>query len=174
MKSPYHELEAEEAAAYIAEGALAIDEQTWTAEEIEGHKRHFSDIKDKADAAKKRKTQADAASSSEAAVNEEAIAQRVAALIAAPKQLPLRRVAALTSDAAAVAEGAVRRASAPGTITFRESEYESVVDSIGRAARSARHAERLCEQAAQSFKAEATALEAVREHLQVQMYQAQL
>ena len=173
MKSPYHELEAEEAASYIAEGALAIDEQTWTAAEIEGHKRHFSDIKDKADAAKKRKTQADAASSSEAAVNEEAIAQRVAALIAAPKQLPLRR-RELTSDAAASSEGAVRRASAPGIITFRESEYESVVDSIGRAARSARHAERLCEQAAQSFKAEATALEAVREHLQVQMYQAQL
>jgi hypothetical protein len=171
MKSPYHELEAEEAASYIAEGALTIDEQTWTAEEIEGHKRHFADIKDKADA-KKRRTQSDAAS--EAAVNEEAIAQRVAALIAAPKQLPLRRVAALTSDAAAGAEGAVRRASAPGTITFRESEYESVVDSIGRAARSARHAERLCEQAAQSFKAEAAALEAVREHLQVQMYQAQL
>jgi len=173
MKSPYHELEAEEAASYIAEGALTIDEQTWTAEEIEGHKRHFAEMTDKAEA-KKRRTQADTEQD-----NQEAIAQRVAALIqnapqqAAPKQLPLRR-RELTGDGASEGGIGVRSRTAPGFIQFRESVYESVLDSIGRAARSARHAERLCEQAAQSFKAEATALEAVREHLAVQMYHAQL
>ena len=91
MKSPYHSLEAEEAATYIAEGALTIVEQTWTAEEIEGHKRHFAEMKNKAEA-KKRRTQSDAEQD-----NQEAIAQRVAALIqnapqqAAPQQLLPRR-----------------------------------------------------------------------------------
>ena len=130
--------------------------------------------------AKKRRTQSDAEQD-----HSEAIAQRVAALIqnapqqAAPQQAQLipRRREMISSAGDGASEGGfvgVRSSTAPGMIQFRENEYEAVLDSIGRAARSARHAERLCEQAAQSFKAEATALESVREHLAVQMYQAQL
>ena len=98
---------------------------------------------------------------------------------AAPQQAQLipRRREMSSSAGDGASEGGpigVRSRTAPGVIQFRENEYEAVLDSIGRAARPARHAERLCEQAAQSFKAEAVALEASREHLQVQMYQAQL
>ena len=50
------------------------------------------------------------------------------------------------------------------TVTLRTQELQMVLDSIKRAALNVRSAERLCETAAQTFRMEATALEAAHTH----------
>ncbi len=112
--------------------------------------------------------------------NTDAIATRVAALLTQQQQsgsgasgsggLPPSGSDAPSADGGQVV---LRRKAKPVQIVFRHHEYEAVLDSIGRAARSARHAEKLREAACTSFQAEASALEVARGHLANQAYQAQ-
>ena len=52
-----------------------------------------------------------------------------------------------------------------GTVELRTSELIMVLDSLKRCALSVREAERLCERAGTTFRAEATALDAAHMHL---------
>ena len=56
----------------------------------------------------------------------------------------------------------------PGEVIVRGGEMAMILDSIKRAAQSTRQAQRVCEQAATSFRMEANALEAAHGHLSMQ------
>ena len=58
-----------------------------------------------------------------------------------------------------------------GTVTLRTSELAIILDSVKRAAVNVRSAEKVCENAATSFRMEATALEAAHAALSMQILQ---